>query len=202
MRKILLVLCAIMPLLNGCVMIPTGCDTASTETIGKRFDAEGRVCERIVHYDKKLNFVYFGLTSEGLWGSSYFGYSRYAAITGNEKRDIRAMEHFPSLAWTRVKTAIPIPDSDRWITFEENECKKHEWDIYLIVFSVRDGKIVRQRFEHVKRYAPKSSIACWCFIEGNADLGWLRVHETDKITRVNTKTGELVVETEKTPAFR
>ena len=186
---------------GGCVLIPTGTDTASTEVIGKRTDADGRVNEKIVHYDKRLNYVYFGITPEGLYGSSYFGYSRYAAITGEGESPIWAMEHFPSLAWTDVKTAVPIPDSDRWIIIETSGCTIDEYDICLIVFSVKEGKILRHRVEHVRRYAPPGvpSVIGGFWIEGRDDLRYLLIHETDKITRVDTATGDMTVEAELSP---
>lgn len=186
---------------GGCVLIPTSTDTASTEVIGKRTDADGRVCEKIIRYDKHLNFQYFGITPEGLYGSHYFSYSRYAAITGEGESPIWAMEHFPSLAWTDVKTAVPIPDSDRWITFERSGCTIDEYDICLIIFSVKEGKILRHRFEHVRRYAPPGvpSVIGGFWIEGRDDLRYLLVHETDKITRVDTVTGDMTVEEETAP---
>ena len=186
---------------NGCVLIPTGTDTASTEVIGKRTDADGKVNEKIVHYDKRLNYVYFGITPEGLYGAHYFSYSRYAAITGEGESPIWAMEHFPSLAWTDVKTAVPIPDTDRWITFERSGCTIDEYDICLIIFSVKEGKILRHRFEHVRRHTPPGarSIFGGLWIEGRDDLRYLLVHETDKITRVDTATGDMTVEAEPSP---
>ena len=197
---------------SGCVLIPVGCETDSREVIGARADSEGKVCEQIVHYEKRLNFVAIGITPEGLVASSYWRYSRYAAVTPTSKRAIWSMEHFPSLAWTQVNTAIPIPDSDRWITFEHNDswtpftridCKPDENDIYLIVFSVRKGKIVRHRFRHVKRDSPRDAktLVGWLYIEGNSDLSCLRVHETDMITLVNTVTGEIVPETDEMSPF-
>ena len=191
----------LMLLFNGCVIIPVGYGTKSAKVIGARADSEGNVCEQIVHYDKSLFFIAIGITPEGPIVGSDFVYSRYAAMTRKSTKAIWAMEHFPSLAATRVNSAVPIPNSDRWITEEENGCTEDEVDITLIVFSVKKGKIVRHRFEHVKRYAPRDAKTIYDYIEGNADLSCLRVHEKDKITRVNTVTGEIVTETDDSPPF-
>lgn len=191
----------LMLVCNGCVIIPVGWDTYSKNVIGARADSEGNVCEQIVHYNKRLKFIAIGITPEGPIVGSYFDYSRYAAMNRNSTKAIWAMEHFPSLAATRVTWAHPIPNSDRWITCEENGCTEDEVDITLIVFSVKNGKILRHRFEHAKRCGPRDAKTICYYIEGNADLSCLRVHEKDKITRVNTVTGEIVTETDDSPPF-
>ena len=102
------------------------------------------------------------------------------------------MEHFPSLAWTNVKTAVPIPNSDRWITHEYEIRDENEVEVCLIIFSIKDGTILRRRFERVKRYYPRNAkTILWFYIEPNVDLTYLRIHETDKISIVNTATGEV-----------
>lgn len=199
---ILLMMTGIMSLLSSCVLIPVGWETIRTDVIGARADSSGIVCEQIVHYDKHLNFIAIGLTPEGLLVPSHFGYSRYAAITEHEKYSIWSMEHFPCLAWTSIMRATPIPNSDRWITVEHKDCTMDEIDIKLIIFSINKGKILSRRFKHVRRNPPidaKTVIAG--YIEGNADLSWLRIHETGKITRVNTCTGKIIPETEALPPF-
>ncbi len=201
MQSLILVsgLVALMLMSNGCIMIPGAYETVSREVIGARADAAGKVYEQIVHYDKRWEILIIGILGIG---PSYIPYSRYAARTEEAEYAIGAMTHFPSLACTRIKTAIPIPDSDRWITFEPNGYAKDEDDIYVIVFSVRQGKIVRHRFKHVIRNPPRGAkTLTGLYIEGDANLEWLRVHETDKITRVNTATGEIVPETEASPPF-
>ncbi len=214
-RSLAFAVCLLILMLafNGCVIIPANVYTYSKEVIGARTDSEGKVCEQIVHYDKRLEFAAIGITPTGLVGKGEFGYSRYAVVTKKSTKSIWAMEHFPSLAWTRVNLAIPIPNSDRWITSEEyglgtweqmfnSETKKDEKDICLIVFSVKKGKIIRQRFKHVIPYSPRGvKTIIPGYIEGNADRSILRVHETDRITRVNTLTGEIAVETDASPPF-
>ena len=102
------------------------------------------------------------------------------------------MEHFPSLARTNVKTAVPIPNSDRWITHEYKIRDANEVDVCLIIFSIKDGTILRRRFERVKRCYPRNTkTILGSYIEPNADLSYLRIHETDKISIVNTSTGEV-----------
>ncbi len=173
---------------SGCIIVPYCYETASQEVIGVRTDANGKAYEQIIHYDKKLNFFAIGFPPNGKI-VDYFGYSRYVAVTKDSEKAIWSMEHFPSLAWTRVKTAIPIPNSDRWITYEY-KTKKNEVDVTLIIFSIKDGNILRQRFKRVKRYPPRKTIIGW-YIESNVDLSYLRIHETDKISIVNTATGEV-----------
>ena len=178
---------------SGCILVPYGYETVSQEVIGARADSNGKVYEKIVHYDKRLNFFVIGFPPDAKF-VDYFGYSRYAAITQDSEKAIWAMEHFPSLAWTNVKEAIPIPDSDRWITYEYDICNQDEVDVCLIIFSIKDGKILRRHFERVKRCYPRNAQTIFGFyIETNADLSTIRIHETDKISIVNTATGEVFV---------
>ena len=176
---------------SGCIIVPYSYETVSQEVIGARTDANGKAYEQIIHYDKKLNFFVIGFPPNGKF-VDYFGYSRYAAVTKDFEKAIWAMEHFPSLAWTNVKTAVPIPNSDRWITREYKIRNENEVDLTLIIFSIKNGKILRRRFERVKRYYPRNAkTILWFYIEPNVDLSYLRIHETDKISIVNTATGEV-----------
>ena len=186
---------------SGCILVPYSYETVSQEVIGARADSNGKVYEQIINYDKKLNFFVLGLSPDAKF-VGYFGYSRYAAVTKDSEKAIWAMEHFPSLARTNVKEAIPIPDSDRWITYEYDILDSDEVDVCLIIFSIKDGKILRQHFERVKRYYPRDAKTIFSFyIETNADLSTVRIHETDKISRINTTTGEITVETGNMPPF-
>ena len=176
---------------SGCIIVPYGYETVSQEVIGARTDVNGKVYEQIIRYDKKLNFFVLGFSPDAKF-VGYFGYSRYAAVTKDSEKAIWAMEHFPSLAWTNVKTAVPIPNSDRWITHEYEIRDENEVDVCLIIFSIKDGTILRRRFGRVKRYYPRNAkTILWLYIEPNADLSYLRIHETDKISIVNTATGEV-----------
>ena len=176
---------------SGCIIVPYGYETVSQEVIGARNDANGKVYEQIIRYDKKLNFFVLGFSPDAKF-VGYFGYSRYAAVTKDSEKAIWAMEHFPSLAWTNVKKAVPIPNSDRWITHEYKILNANEVDVCLIIFSIKDGTILRRRFERVKRYYPRNAkTILWFYIEPNVDLSYLRIHETDKISIVNTATGEV-----------
>lgn len=186
---------------SGCILVPYSYETVSQEVIGARADSNGKVYEKIVHYDKRLNFFVIGFPPNGKF-VDYFGYSRYAAVAEDSEKAIWAMEHFPSLAWTNVKEAIPIPDSDRWITYEYDILDSDEVDVCLIIFSIQDGKILRQHFERVKRYYPRNAkTICGFYIETNADLSTIRTHETDKISRINTTTGKITIETGNMPPF-
>ena len=176
---------------SGCILVPYSYETVSQEVIGARTDANGKVFEQIIRYDKRLNFFVIGFPPNGKF-VDYFGYSRYAAVTKDSEKAIWAMEHFPSLAWTNVKTAVPIPNSDRWITYEYKILNENEVDLTLIILSIKDGKILRRHFERVKRYYPRNvKTILWFYIEPNVDLSYLRIHETDKISIVNTATGEV-----------
>ena len=176
---------------SGCILVPYSYETVSQEVIGARTAANGKVYEQIIRYDKKLNFFVLGFSPDAKF-VGYFGYSRYAAVTKDSEKAIWAMEHFPSLAWTNVKTAVPIPNSDRWITHEYEIRDANEVDVCLIIFSIKDGTILRRRFERVKRCYPRNAkTILWLYIEPNADLSYLRIHETDKISIVNTATGEV-----------
>ena len=179
---------------SGCVLVPYSYETVSQEVIGARTDANGKVYEQIIRYDKKLNFFVIGFSPDAKL-VDYFGYSRYAAVTKDSEKAIWAMEHFPSLAWTNVKTAVPIPNSDRWITYEYKILNENEVDLTLIIFSIKDGKILRRHFERVKRYPPhnfKSPLEF--YIETNSDLTCLTIHETDGVSQINTLDGKIIFE--------
>ena len=179
---------------SGCILVPYSYETVSQEVIGARADSNGKVYEKIVHYDKRLNFFVIGFPPNGKF-VDYFGYSRYAAVAEDSEKAIWAMEHFPSLAWTRVKRAIPIPNSDRWITYEYKILNENEVDLTLIIFSIKDGKILRRHFERVKRYPPhnfKSPLEF--YIETNSDLTCLTIHETDGVSQINTLDGKIIFE--------
>ena len=193
---------ALIALFNsGCILVPYGYETVSQEVIGARADSSGKVYEQIVHYDKILKFFVIGFSPDAKF-VGHFGYSRYAAVTADSHGSIWAMEHFPQLRWTNVKRAIPIPDSDRWITYEYDILDSDEVDVCLIIFSIKDGKILRQHFERVKRCYPRNAKTIFGFyIETNADLSTVRIHETDKISRIDTHTGEITVETGNMPPF-
>ena len=195
------VVAMLMLLGSGCIIVPYGYKTVSQEVIGARADSSGKVYEQIVHYDKILKFFVIGLSPDAKF-VGHFGYSRYAAVTANSRSSIWAMEHFPQLRWTEVEVAIPIPDSDRWITYEYDILNPDEADVCLIIFSIKDGKILRQHFERVKRYYPRNvKTICGFYIETNADLSTIRIHETDKISRINTTTGKITIETGNMPPF-
>ena len=186
---------------SGCILVPYSYETVSQEVIGARADSNGKVYEQILRYDKKLNCFVIGFSPDAKIVED-FCYSRYAAITQDSEKTIWAMEHFPSMAWTNVKEAIPIPDSDRWITYEYDILDSDEVDVCLIIFSIQDGKILRQHFERVKRYYPRNAkTICGFYIETNADLSAIRIHETDKISRINTTTGKITIETGNMPPF-
>ena len=186
---------------SGCILVPYSYETVSQEVIGARADSNGKVYEQILRYDKRLNFFVIGFPPDAKF-VGYFGYSRYAAVAEDSEKAIWAMEHFPSLAWTNVKEAIPIPDSDRWITYEYDILDSDEADVCLIIFSIKDGKILRRHFERVKRYYPRNAkTICGFYIETNADLSAIRIYETDKISLINTTTGEITIETGNMPPF-
>ena len=186
---------------SGCILVPYSYETVSQDVIGARADSNGKVYEQILRYDKKLNCFVIGFSPDAKIVED-FCYSRYAAITQDSEKTIWAMEHFPSMAWTNVKEAIPIPDSDRWITYEYDILDSDEVDVCLIIFSIQDGKILRQHFERVKRYYPRNAkTICGFYIETNADLSTIRIHETDKISRINTTTGKITIETGNMPPF-
>ena len=179
---------------SGCIIVPYSYETISQEVIGARTDVNGKVYEQIIRYDKKLNFFVLGFSPDGKFVDDW-KYSRYVAVTKDSEKAIWAMEHFPSLAWTNVKKAVPIPNSDRWITHEYKILDANEVDVCLIIFSIKDGTILRQRFEREKRYYPRNTKTILGFyIENNGDLSYLRIHETNKISIVNTTTGEVFEE--------
>ena len=130
-------------LFSGC--IPYGYETESQTIIGKRSDANGKICEQIVRYNKKLKFIGI-IGHDGFFSPGYVCYSRYSALTGELEYTIWALEHFPQLRWSRIEDAVPIPNSDRWITCEYKIQDINEVQVTLTIFSIKKGKIFRDTF--------------------------------------------------------
>ena len=175
-------------LFSGC--IPYGYETESQKVIGKRFDANGKIYEQIIRHNKKLKFIGI-IGHDGFFSPGYVCYSRYSALTEKAEYTIRALEHFPQSQWTKIEEAIPIPNSDRWITCEYKIQDIDEVKVTLTIFSIEDGKIFCDTFERVTRVPPNNVKNIFGFyIEHNADLSRLIVHETNKVSQINTFTGE------------
>ena len=176
-------------LFSGCI-IPYGYETESQKVIGVRSDAEGKICEQIVRYDKKLNFI--GIIGDGLFSLGYFCYSRYSAFVKDSEYAIWSLEHFPQLRWTCIEEAVPIPNSDRWITCEYEIQNINEVEVTLTIFSIEEGKIFRDTFSHVTRTPPRKAKTLFGFyIEYDKNLNHLTVHESDRVFQINTLTGAI-----------
>ena len=176
-------------LFSGC--IPYGYETESQTVIGKRFDANGKICEQIVRYNKKLKFIGI-IGHDGFLSPGYVCYSRYAALTGESEYTIWALEHFPQLRWSRIKEAVPIPNSDRWITCEYKIQDINEVKVTLTIFSIKKGKIFHNTFERVIRTPPHNAKTLFGFyIEHDVNLNKLILHESDRVLQINTLTGEI-----------
>lgn len=176
-------------LFSGC--IPYGYETESQKIIGKRSDANGKICEQIVRYNKKLKFIGI-IGHDGFFSPGYVWYSRYSALTGESEYTIWALEHFPQLRWSRIEDAVPIPNSDRWITCEYKIQDINEVQVTLTIFSIKKGKIFRDTFSHVTRTPPRKAKTLFGFyIEYDKNLNHLTVHESDGVFQINTITGAI-----------
>ncbi len=176
-------------LLSGC--IPYSYETESQKVIGKRHDANGDICEQIVRYNKKLNFIGI-IGHDGFFRPGYICYSRYSALTKTSETPIWSLEHFPQLRWTLIEDAVPIPNSDRWITCESQIQDINEVEVTLTVFSIKKGKIFRDTFRHVTRTPPGNKKTRFVFhIEHDADFNCLTVHKADGIVQIDTLTGAI-----------
>ena len=176
-------------LFSGC--IPYGYETESQTVIGKRFDANGKICEQIVCYNKKLKFIGI-IGHDGFLSPGYVCYSRYSALTGESECTIWALEHFPQLRWSSIKEAVPIPDSDRWITCEYKIQDINEVKVTLTIFSIKKGKIFHNTFERVIRTPPRNAKTLFGFyIEHNVNFNKLILHESDRVLQINTLTGAI-----------
>ena len=190
MNKIIIcVLFLSLFLFSGC--IPYGYETESQKIIGKRSDANGKICEQIVRYNKKLKFIGI-IGHDGFFSPGYVWYSRYSALTGESEYTIWALEHFPQLRWSRIEDAVPIPNSDRWITCEYKIQDINEVQVTLTIFSIKKGKIFRDTFSHVTRTPPRKAKTLFGFyIEYDKNLNHLTVHESDGVFQINTITGAI-----------
>ena len=190
MNKIIIcVLFLSLFLFSGC--IPYGYETESQTIIGKRSDANGKICEQIVRYNKKLKFIGI-IGHDGFFSPGYVWYSRYSALTGESEYTIWALEHFPQLRWSRIEEAVPIPNSDRWITCEYKIQDINEVQVTLTIFSIKKGKIFRDTFSHVTRTPPRKAKTLFGFyIEYDKNLNHLTVHESDGVFQINTITGAI-----------
>ena len=190
MNKIIIcVLFLSLIMFGGC--IPYGYETESQKIIGKRSDANGKICEQIVRYNKKLKFIGI-IGHDGFFSPGYVWYSRYSALTGESEYTIWALEHFPQLRWSRIEDAVPIPNSDRWITCEYKIQDINEVQVTLTIFPIKKGKIFRDTFSHVTRTPPRKAKTLFGFyIEYDKNLNHLTVHESDGVFQINTITGAI-----------
>jgi hypothetical protein len=190
--KALLLKILFSALLFFCGCIPYGYETVSKEVIGVRKNAEGKVCEKIVRYDKRLNFIGI-IGHDGFFRPGYFCYSRYSAFVRNEEHAITALEYFPELKWTKITESLPVPNSDIWITCEVKIVDAHTVEVIITIFSIEKGKILRHKFENVKRNPPRNKRTLFGFhIEADADLSVLQIHEHNKILRIHTRSGKII----------
>jgi hypothetical protein len=173
----------------GCV--PYSYETVSSEVIGIRTDAEGKIYEKIVRYDKKLNFIAL-IGHDGFFRPGCINYSRYSAFTEDVEYPLNILEYFPQLRYSCIKEAVPIPGSDRWITCEYDILDINEVEITLTVFSAQKGKIFSHTFERVIRHPPRDTkVLFGYFIEYEDDLSTLSIHEVNGISQIDTLTGEV-----------
>ena len=97
------------------------------------------------------------------------------------------------MRWTRIEEAVPIPNSDRWITCEYEIQNINEVEVTLTIFSIEEGKIFRDTFSHVTRTPPRKAKTLFGFyIEYDENLNHLTVHESDRVFQINTLTGEKI----------
>ena len=191
-NKFLTALLLLMFILSG-GCFPYSYETVSSDIIGMRKDNSGKICEKIIRYDKKLNFIAL-MGHDGFFRPGYFNYSRYSAFSENMQYPIHALETFPQLRYSCIKEAVPIPDSDLWITHEYKIRDINEVEVTLTIFSIKKGKIFRHIFERVKRTPPlNSKILFGYYIEYKENFRCLTVHETNRISQIDTLTGKISV---------
>ena len=77
-NKFLTALLLLMFILSG-GCFPYSYETVSSDIIGMRKDNSGKICEKIIRYDKKLNFIAL-MGHDGFFRPGYFNYSRYSAF--------------------------------------------------------------------------------------------------------------------------
>ncbi|MBR6075785.1 MAG: hypothetical protein IKP87_10820 [Victivallales bacterium] len=195
----------LLPLFSGCVIIPAKPTWSGHEdVVGVRSDSDGTVREQIIHRKMRLNYAAIGITPHGLAYGGYWIYSRYQLVTEQSRKYIWTLAHFPFLSIEPVGICLPVPDTDRWIAVEDTILGMNEIKLKLIIFTSKGRRLAKLNFPNVQRCPPKGAISLLGFVymEGNSDLSWLRIHNTDgTCTLVNTLTGKTIPEQDATEPF-
>ena len=108
--------CAAMVALfvGGCILIPCGYECESERIVAKREGESGQTQE-IVHKKMHLNLFVLGLNPEGgLFGTTYFLYSRFDYRANGNSSEIWAFGHFPLLNYDQWPAVYDLPGTDRW----------------------------------------------------------------------------------------
>ena len=117
MKKMMLALCCaamVALFVGGCILIPCGYECESERIVAKREGESGQTQE-IVHKKMHLNLFVLGLNPEGgLFGTTYFLYSRFDYRANGNSSEIWAFGHFPLLNYDQWPAVCDLPGTDRW----------------------------------------------------------------------------------------
>ena len=117
MRKLMKALCCaamVALFVGGCILIPCGYECESERIVAKREGESGQTQE-IVHKKMHLNLFVLGLNPEGgLFGTTYFLYSRFDYRANGNSSEIWAFGHFPLLNYDQWPAVYDLPGTDRW----------------------------------------------------------------------------------------
>ena len=154
MRKLMMVLgCAAMVALfvGGCILIPCGYECESERIVAKREGESGQTQE-IVHKKMHLNLFVLGLNPEGgLFGTTYFLYSRFDYRANGNSSEIWAFGHFPLLNYDQWPAVYDLPGTDRWAYITRKILSADDMEMRLRIWSDQDGLIYDESFDRVDR---------------------------------------------------
>ncbi len=124
---------------GGCILIPCGYECESERIVAKREGESGQTQE-IVHKKMHLNLFVLGLNPEGgLFGTTYFLYSRFDYRANGNSSEIWAFGHFPLLNY------------DRWAYITSKVLSADDMEMRLRIWSDQDGLIYDESFDRVDR---------------------------------------------------
>lgn len=184
MKKMMIAIgCATMVavFVGGCILIPVGWECESENVVSERKGESGQK-EKIVHKKMHLNLLVLGPNPDGgLFGTTYFLYSRFDHRTTDDSSEIWSFGHFPMLQYDQWPDIKDIPGSDRWAYSKDEFLTNEDAKLRLRLWSKKDGLVYDREFDSVDRLKP------W---EPAARVGWIQVNDRKGKVLVNVVTGD------------
>ncbi len=171
-----LILVSHLAFASGCILIPCGWECESEKVVAERKTESGQT-EKIVHKKMHLNLFVLGLNPEGgLFGTTYFLYSRFDYRAHGDSSEIWSFEHFPMLEYDQWPAVYDLPGTDRWLYETRNWLSADDMEMRLRIWSNNDGLVYDRCFDRVDCNRPWEKTDTPHWIQVNDRVGKIRVN--------------------------